>query len=199
MFTKLYPYACGTGGPGPRSRLLLLAAQTRTISSANVTPSHADFRVGYIDSIERHPNAEKLYVSKIFAGGDDIRTVCSGLVDHFSAEELHNRKVVLVANLKPAKLRGIASEAMLLAASNSDGKVELVNPPEGSQVGDALHVESHEPYPGQGPKLSVKVWRALQSDLRTDHQCNVTYKGLPLLSSSGQKAKVDSFTDAVVS
>lgn len=178
---------------------MLVAAQTRAISSANVTPSHADFRVGYIDSIEQHPNAEKLYVSRIVAGGDDVRTVCSGLVDHFSAKELHNRKVVLVANLKPAKLRGIASEAMLLAASNADGKVELVNPPEGAQVGDALHVQSYEPYPGEGPKLSVKVWKALQSDLRTDEQCNVVYKGQALQSSSGQKAKVDSFTDAVVS
>ncbi len=87
-----------------------------------------------IVNVEKHPNADKLYVLKLKVPCDkdfedcdfEERTIVSGLVDFFSMEELLNKKIVLVYNLKPAVLRKVKSEGMLLAASKIvDGKEVL--------------------------------------------------------------------------
>lgn len=65
----------------------------------------------------QHPDADALYVEKIDIGEEQPRTVVSGLVAYFSQEELQDRLVVLLCNLKPQKMRGIESRAMLLCAS----------------------------------------------------------------------------------
>jgi methionyl-tRNA synthetase len=74
-----------------------------------------DLRVATIVDIRRHPDAEKLYVETVDLGGEQ-RTIVSGLVPHYTEEELRGRNIVLVANLKPALLRGVESRGMLLAA-----------------------------------------------------------------------------------
>ncbi len=79
-----------------------------------------DLRAAKIVEINRHPDAEKLYIEKVDVGGS-TRTIVSGLVPHYKPEELLGHTVVLVANLKPAILRGVESQGMLLAGS--EGKV----------------------------------------------------------------------------
>ena len=92
--------------------------------------SKLDIRVGLIISAERHPEAEKLYVEQVDVGEEKPRTVVSGLVEFMPAEFLTNRRAVLLCNLKPAKMRGIESQAMVLAASDAaHTKVELLIPP----------------------------------------------------------------------
>lgn len=94
---------------------------------------------------------------------------------------MQNRKVVLVANLKPANLRGIKSQAMVLAASPKEGEkdiVELVNPPEGAEVGDRLVFEGFEegePEPQLNPKK--KIMETLTPGLGTDANKVVTFNG----------------------
>ncbi|WP_304224880.1 methionine--tRNA ligase [Gracilinema caldarium] len=85
--------------------------------------SMVDLRVAKITSIERHPKADKLYIETLDVGGGETRTIVSGLVPYYKEEELLGKHIVLVYNLKPAKLRGVESKGMLLAASahNSDG------------------------------------------------------------------------------
>ncbi|HTP58243.1 MAG TPA: methionine--tRNA ligase, partial [Spirochaetia bacterium] len=68
-----------------------------------------------ITEIKRHPDAEKLYIETVDLGTEQ-RTIVSGLVPHYKEEELLGHTVVLVANLKPAVLRGVESQGMLLAA-----------------------------------------------------------------------------------
>lgn len=65
----------------------------------------------------QHPDADSLYLEKIDVGEEQPRTVVSGLVAYISQEELQDRHVVLLCNLKPQKMRGIESQAMLLCAS----------------------------------------------------------------------------------
>jgi len=74
-----------------------------------------DFRVGEIISVESVEGADKLYVMQIDIGGKQVQTV-AGLKQYYPADELKGKKVIVVANLDPAKIRGITSEAMLLAA-----------------------------------------------------------------------------------
>jgi methionyl-tRNA synthetase len=83
-----------------------------------------DLRVGEIVAVEHVEGASKLYVLQIDIGGRQVQTV-AGLRQHYSADDLKGRKVIVVANLDPAKIRGISSEAMLLAAID-EGNVSLL-------------------------------------------------------------------------
>lgn len=82
-------------------------------------------RVGLVLDAEAHPNADKLLVLKVDVGEDQPRTIVAGIRSKFAPEDLKGRKVVVVANLKPAKLRGIESHGMLLAAGGQE-VVDLV-------------------------------------------------------------------------
>lgn len=94
-------------------------------------------QVRKIVSVEKHPNAEKLFIEKL----DDGRQIVSGLVGHYSAEELVGRKIILISNLKPAKLRGVLSEGMLLAADNKE-VVEVLEPK--GDVGESVVIEGFD-------------------------------------------------------
>ncbi|MDD7130596.1 MAG: methionine--tRNA ligase, partial [Firmicutes bacterium] len=87
-----------------------------------------DLRVGTILSAEKHPKADKLLVFQVKMG-TETRQIVSGVAEHFKPEECVGQKVVVVANLKPRKLRGLESKGMILFADNVvDGKerVEFV-------------------------------------------------------------------------
>ena len=79
-----------------------------------------DLRVGTVVEVEKHENADKLYVCQIDLG-DEIVQVVSGLVDHYKASELKDKKVIVVRNLAPVNLRGVKSEGMILAAKDKKG------------------------------------------------------------------------------
>jgi methionyl-tRNA synthetase len=79
-----------------------------------------DLRVGEIKSVEDHPNAEKLFVMKVDLGEGEDRTIVAGLRSYYDKEDLIGKKSVFVANLQPAKLRGVESNGMILAAVNED-------------------------------------------------------------------------------
>ncbi|MFH1520441.1 MAG: methionine--tRNA ligase [Candidatus Micrarchaeota archaeon] len=98
--------------------------------------SDLDLEVGeIIISAEKHPNAEKLFVERIRLS-DGERQIVSGLAGHYFPEELVGRKVVIVKNLAPAKLRGIESQGMLLAA---EGR-EFVPPHDGKEASASLTI-----------------------------------------------------------
>jgi methionyl-tRNA synthetase len=82
-----------------------------------------NLKVGKILSVEQHPEAEKLYVETIDLGNSDVRQIVSGLKDYYSIEEMTGRYVVVVANLKAAKLRGVKSDGMVLLAENDKGEL----------------------------------------------------------------------------
>ena len=81
-------------------------------------------KVGQIIEVKDHPNADKLYLLKVDIGSE-VRQVVAGLKKYYSPDALLDKKVVIVANLEPAKLRGEVSEGMLLAAERND-KVKLL-------------------------------------------------------------------------
>lgn len=85
--------------------------------SDEITPSRLDMRVGKIVEVSRHPDADALYVEKIDLGEEQPRTIVSGLVNFVPIEEMQNRMVVVLCNLKPAKMRGVESQGMVLCAS----------------------------------------------------------------------------------
>lgn len=83
-----------------------------------ITPARLDIRVGKIVEVKKHPDADSLYIEKIDLGEPSgPRTIVSGLVNFVPLNEMENRMVVILANLKPATLRGISSHGMVLCAS----------------------------------------------------------------------------------
>ena len=84
-----------------------------------------DLRVATIESVEKHPKADKLYIEHLDLGPLGKKTIVSGLVPYYKEEELVGKKIILVNNLAPAKLRGVESQGMLLAAEH-DGEVKVL-------------------------------------------------------------------------
>ncbi|RYO92618.1 hypothetical protein DL762_001521 [Monosporascus cannonballus] len=162
------------------------------------SPRLIDLRVGHILKAIKHPEADSLYVSTIDMGdkpgaddteeyeGRTCRTVCSGLNGLVPLEEMQGRKVVVVANLKPVKMRGIKSCAMVLAASqrlaegeadDHKGPVELVAPPAAAQPGERVCFEGWwgEPEGLLNPKK--KIWETFQPGFTTTDNLEVAFDG----------------------
>ncbi len=95
-----------------------------------------DLKVGEIKSVEDHPNADKLLVMKVDIGEE--RTIVAGLKNHYSAEDLIGKKVIIFTNLEQKELRGVKSEGMVLAVVKDD-KVVLIEP--GNDIGVGAKVE----------------------------------------------------------
>ena len=91
--------------------------------------------VGTVEKCEKHPDADKLLVSQISIG-KETRQIVSGIADFYTPEDMIGKKVIVVSNLKPAKLRGVESQGMILAGSKKK-MLELVsveNLPNGTKI-----------------------------------------------------------------
>ena len=91
--------------------------------------------VGTVEECKKHPDADKLLVSKINLG-KETRQIVSGIADYYSPEEFVGKKVIVVANLKPAKLRGVESQGMVLAGETKDllEVINVENLPNGTKI-----------------------------------------------------------------
>ncbi len=96
-----------------------------------------DLRVGTIVEAEKMPKANKLLVLKVDTGLD-VRTIVSGIAEHFSPEEVIGKRVTVLINLAPRALRGVESEGMILMTNNAEGKLVFVNPDAGGVDNGAL-------------------------------------------------------------
>jgi tRNA-binding EMAP/Myf-like protein len=171
--------------------------------TAPLSPALLDLRVGHILRCIAHPNADSLFVSTIAMGDEEgadhtqvdeetgkvVRTVCSGLNGLVPLAEMQDRKVVVVANLKPVNMRSIKSAAMVLAASPkaeegadphaADRVVELVQVPDGSEAGDKVYFEGWPYGVGRGPEKQLnpkkKQWEAIQPGFYTNEDLVVGF------------------------
>ena len=90
-------------------------------------------RVGRIIDVEDHPNADKLYVIQVDIG-DEVRTLVAGMKANYTKEEMLGKRVAVLCNLEPAKLRSVLSNGMVLAAED-ERDVGLLIPPEDAALG----------------------------------------------------------------
>ena len=84
-----------------------------------------ELKVATVTAAEPHPNADRLLVLKVDLGGGETRQIVAGIRAHYDPATLVGRQVVVVANLEPAKLRGVESQGMLLAAGDGERTVLL--------------------------------------------------------------------------
>ncbi|XP_055902192.1 aminoacyl tRNA synthase complex-interacting multifunctional protein 1 [Eupeodes corollae] len=166
----------------PKKEKPAKAAAAQTSAPAAELPidvGRLDLRVGKIVEVGRHPDADSLYLEKIDCGEAQPRTVVSGLVKFVPLEEMQNRSVVVLCNLKPAKMRGVTSEAMVMCASTPD-KVEVLSPPEGSVPGDLVHCEGFTRNPDAQLNPKKKVFETCAPDLKTNDNLVACFKGAAL-------------------
>lgn len=151
----------------------------------DINLSRVKLIVGQIVEVQVHPNADGLYLEKMDCGEAEPRTIISGLVKHVPIEKMRNRKVIVVANLKPAKLVGIPSAGMVLCAKEGADKetekVELINVPDCCVPGDIITTDEflkgewQEPDAQMNPKK--KIFEKIQPDLATDGNLVAGWKG----------------------
>jgi len=157
-------------------------------ATEEIIPSRLNMKVGKIVEVSKHPDSDKLYVEKIDLGEPAPRTIVSGLVDFVPLESMQDRLVVVLCNLKPAKMRGVESAGMVLCGSREDPKeVEPLTVPEGSQPGDKVFVESYED--GEADEVlnpKKKVWDKLSVDLKVSADGSAQWQGNQLITSRGQ-------------
>ena len=106
-------------------------AQAGVVTTGEITIedfAKLDLRVATVKAVERVPKTDKLMKLTIEIG-EETRTIVSGIAQYYTEENLPGMNVIVIANLKPAKLRGIESRGMLLAASDGKGHLVLVTAP----------------------------------------------------------------------
>lgn len=151
-----------------------------------------DIRVGRIIKAWRHQEADSLYVEEVDVGEPEPRLICSGLVKYIPLDQLQDRRVIVLTNLKPRNMRGIKSCGMLMAASDSlHENVELLLPPEGSIPGERIWFGS-EDEKGNQPDAATpnqiqkkKIWEMVQPHLKTDACCIAVLGSHPMRTSTG--------------
>ncbi|MCK5547536.1 MAG: class I tRNA ligase family protein, partial [Thermoplasmata archaeon] len=94
-----------------------------------------EVRVGRVLEVGNHPNADKLYLMKVSLG-EETRTLVAGLKGHYKPDELEGKSIAILCNLKPAKIRGVESKGMLLAAEDDSNVGVLLA--EGAEPGDLI-------------------------------------------------------------
>ena len=100
--------------------------------------SKLDLRVGKIIKVDEIKDADKLYKLTVDLG-EEQRTICAGLKQYYSKDELMNKKIIIVANLEPRKMRGVKSQGMLLAAVSEDkSEVRLIQPDGDVELGSRV-------------------------------------------------------------
>ena len=95
-----------------------------------------DIRIGRIKAVEDHPNADKLYVLDVETG-EKTKKLVAGIKEHYTKEELLNKEVVVLNNMEPATIRGVASEGMVLATKDGE-KLAVLVPEKEVKVGSPV-------------------------------------------------------------
>jgi methionyl-tRNA synthetase len=104
-----------------------------------------NLKVAEIKEVKEHPKAEKLYIIKLNLGKQEPeRQIVAGIRDHYSMEELKGKKIIIVTNLKPAVLRGVESNGMLLASGSDEGILGLLTVKK-SEPGAQVLIRGAEP------------------------------------------------------
>ena len=130
-----------------------------------------------------------MFCEEIDVGSGEIRQVASGLREFYTVDQMKDKLVIVVCNLKDAKMKGFVSQGMVLAAKCSDGRVELIEAPEGSREGDAIECEGVDrdgpPWPASTVK-NKKVWEAMSVQLHTDDNGYACWGDYYMVSSAGR-------------
>lgn len=148
-----------------------------------------DVRVGKIVEAWEHPDSEKLWCEKIDVGEAEPREIASGIRAYYATkEDLEGQSVLVVCNLKAAKLGGFPSNGMVLCASSEDrSSVAFVEPPADAVPGTRILVEGKAAIDPASPnQMKKKKWMEKAADELRAIDGVACYQGVPLCTDLGQ-------------
>ncbi|KAJ2636316.1 Aminoacyl tRNA synthase complex-interacting multifunctional protein 1 [Coemansia sp. RSA 1286] len=155
-----------------------------------------DLRVGIVELVKKHEQADSLYVLSVNLGEKPNeenfanRTIVSGLVGYYSEQQLQGKKVVVLANMKPRKLRGVVSQGMLLAATGAEANgsviVQVLEAGKAARAGDPVCLQGSEKTP-ESPSIEkspIKRQRVIDAfiDGLSLNSCVASYRGQKLVT-----------------
>jgi methionyl-tRNA synthetase len=167
------------GTPLETPTLLFKKLELTDIVTTTDPFSRLDLRVAKILDVSDHPQADKLYIMQVDLGPLGKRTIVAGMKPYYQKQEIAGKSIVMVINLKPATIRGVESKGMLLAATDANQVVSLLNPKDcspGSEVG--VDGVPREPV----PILEFEAFK--QAPMTVDGKGNAIYNGKPLKTKS---------------
>jgi methionyl-tRNA synthetase len=147
-----------------------------------------DIRVGKIVEVWPHEAADTLFCEKIDVGEESgPREIASGLRDFYTAEQMRGRKVLVVCNLKAAKIVGFTSNGMVLAAKGEDGStVELIEPPADAPIGERVFIDGLTGDPLSPAQVKKKkVFEDVAKTLKTGQGGVAQWDGKDIVTSAG--------------
>lgn len=176
-------------------------------STADAAPTFdvtaLDIRVGKIIKAWPHETADKLYCEEIDLGNGEIRQIASGLRPFYKQEDLQDRVVLVLCNLKKRTLVGFPSHGMVLCASNADHTaVEFVVPAPDSVIGERVVFDGLDASAVPEPETKVakkKIFEGIAPDLKTDKVGTVMWKTNAAKTSAGPVTALNKMANASVS
>lgn len=162
--------------------------------------SALDIRVGKILKVWPHPDAEKLFCEEIDVGEESPRQIASGLRPFYKQEDLQDRRVIVLCNLKKRNLVGFPSHGMVMCASNADHtQVECMEPPANAKIGERVEFEGISGNPEPENKVAKKkIFESISPDLKTDAAGVCVWKGAMSKTSDGPIKASNGMGDAHV-
>jgi len=142
--------------------------------------SKLDLRAARVLDVKDHPNADTLYLLHIDLGNLGKRVIVAGMKPHYSKEEIKGKNIVVVTNLKPANIRGVKSNGMLLAAEDSKGVCSLLNPGD-SIPGSEVYIEGVK----REPEKILEFEDFKKVNMMIDDKQKATYNGKVLKAEKG--------------
>jgi aminoacyl tRNA synthase complex-interacting multifunctional protein 1 len=172
-----------------------------TAPEVELNISALDIRVGRIVKAWEHESSDKLFCEEVDVGEEKPRLIASGLRAFYKLDEMQNRSVLVLCNLKARSLGGFPSHGMVLCASNDDHTaVEFAVPPEGAKIGERVCFEGFDGQPEAENKVAKKkMFEALAPDLKTDGNGEVVWKGAKGGTSAGVCKAINGMANAHVS
>lgn len=200
----------GKGKPEKKAAMKKTEEKKKDDKSSEVAAAPAtfdvtalDIRVGKIVKAWPHETADKLYCEEIDLGNGEIRQIASGLRPFYAVEDLQDRIVLVLCNLKKRALVGFSSHGMVLCASNADHTaVEFVVPPADSVIGERVTFDGLDASAGPEPDTKVakkKIFECVAPDLKTDAAGNVIWKTHAAKTSAGPVTALNRMAHASVS
>ncbi|PNY02888.1 putative methionine-tRNA ligase-like protein [Trifolium pratense] len=190
--TVLVPYGKSTGDTEPTKAKAKAAKEAKpagkeaAAKETELSVSLLNIQVGLIRKAWKHPSADSLLVEEIDVGDAKLRQVVSGLAKYCNPDELTNRRVALITNVKPGKLRDVTSEGLVLCASNEGSTiVEPLLPPEGAKIGERVSFAGIDGKPEDVLNPKKKQLEKITPNLFTDDNGVATFKGIPFMTSGG--------------
>lgn len=176
-----------SGQTKKKAKQKLASDKTDKATAAEDPFQKACIQVGRVTAVEEF-ESDKLYCCQVAFADGSSKQIVAGLKKHIAIQDLLEHLVVVILNLKAAKLAGRLSEGMILAAVHAQGNgqelVHPLQPPGGSAAGDPVRAETIEHGVSQPKQLKSEVWRSIAAELKVVSG-KATYRGLALHTQCG--------------